>query len=106
MELLGGFFLVVTQICGDWKWIKETLQVASYHAGSFCYKCFATKCLGPLNAWFFDDDAAWTLATRNNTTFMRHLADLDSCFFLLVGMHLDIIMADLLHICMLGFLHK
>ena len=105
IKICGGIHFIFTQLCGDWKFIKECLDIPSYCSGGFCFKCFATKTCGPLNAWRCSLEANWLYAPRSNATFLIHLATSNNPFLDIPGFHSGMIMADLMHVVLLGISH-
>ena len=104
-DICAGIHFIFTQLCGDWKFIKETLHIQSYSSDGFCFKCFATKACGPLCAWMCGCDANWLYAPRSNITFLLHLASFQSAFLDIPGFHIGMLMPDLMHIMLLGMFH-
>ena len=102
--ICGGWSFVFVQLCGDWKFFKDTMALKSHYGGDeFCWRCCACKSSGPLCAWDVSTHAPWTMAPRSNIDFLAHLATQGVGLQHLPGMHVAMLMCDLMHICFLGF---
>ena len=68
--LAGGYFGLVVQHLGDWKFIKETYNlVHNYSSQSCCHSCLASKRIGVGNFSHFTAAAiAWFLANLRDTS--------------------------------------
>ena len=104
-QICGGYRLVLTQFCGDWKFLKELFHlVATYSKNEFCFRCSATKSAGLLCAWNCAMSAPCFEIERSAIAFLRFLMDIGHPFASLTGFDLWMIMFDLMHIVLLGIL--
>ena len=102
-RICGGFRFVLTQFCGDWKFLKEFFQlIQTYSKDEFCFRCLGTKSPGLLCAWNCSMDAACFQVERSAMAFSRFLQSIGHPFAELTGFDLWMIMFDLMHICLLG----
>ena len=101
--ICGSYRLVLTELAGDWKWLKEILRLRhTYNRDLFCFLCCATKSPGSLCAWHFVRTAACFFAERSNINFLAHLNEFGSEVAKLPGFHLGMVILDLMHIALLG----
>ena len=100
-NICGPYRFVLTQLSGDWKWLKEILRLKhSYNNDEFCFRCCATKSPGPMCGWA--DDGWCFQVHRSNINFLQNLSDYGSSLLDIPGFHVGMITLDLMHIALLG----
>ena len=100
--ICGGFRLVLCEILGDWKFLKEEFRMKHhYGTNECCWMCKATKRVGALSAFDFRDGAQWQGHPRTHDEYVQSVGhNLSICT--LPGFHISMIRPDLLHIGLLG----
>ncbi len=104
-RICGGYRFVLTQFCGDWKFLKEFFHFRQcYTKLQFCWLCLGTKATGTLCAWNNSLDAACFECERSSTAFLMFLRSLHHPLASYTGFDMSMIMLDLMHICLLGIM--
>ena len=104
--ICGGYRFLLTQLCGDLKWLKETMDFPHFWGSpdAMCWMCHAVKdASNPLCGYNFASSAPWRSAPRTHESYMRCTGHGVS-WCRLPGFHKSMVQLDLMHILFLGAL--
>ena len=98
----GGYRFVLSDIIGDWKWLRESLHLPQWYGKLFCcHLCRAIKKFGLTSFVNCFTDAG--IETRTSDEYLNNF-DMLPALAQILGFHLTMALGDYMHIVNLGIL--
>ena len=104
--IAGGLRFLVSEIVGDWKYLKEAFHLSqSYAHNLICLVCNATKKVGPMCYSNVNDDADYRNSPRSHMDYMMEFLQNGlevPRMASFIGFHMRMIRFDFMHTFLLG----